>query len=229
MNKWWADWGIARGIERHNFLILRIARKRIESFPFHGRVVDLGCGKAPYKDIVLRTADEYIGVDWKNSMHDQSNVDVLADLSQPLPFDNAYADTATSFFVLEHLTEPDFFLSECSRILRPGGWLYMLVPFLWHIHEEPYDFYRYTHYGLRYLLEKNGFSEIIIEAQTGFWQTWWLSFNYHTTRFACGPLKYFWYPVWWLTQIIAPVMDKINPVHNHTHTTHYAVQARKAR
>ena len=228
MNKQWADWGIARGIERHNFLILRVTRKCIKAFPYRGRVVDLGCGKAPYKEIVLRTADEYIGVDWENSMHDQSNVDVFADLSKQLPFDDAYADTAISFNVLEHLPEPDFFLAECHRILRPGGGLYMLVPFLWHIHEEPHDFYRYTKYGLQYLLEKNGFSEIVIEAQTGFWVMWWLSFNYHTVRFERGPLKYFWYPFWWLTQAIAPLMDKINPVRNTTHTTGYAVQARKA-
>jgi SAM-dependent methyltransferase len=222
----WAHWGMARGIERHNFLILRISHERIKRFPYHGRVVDLGCGSAHYKETVLRTADEYIGVDWKNSMHDQSRVNVFADFTKPLPFPDAYADTVISFYVLEHLPEPGFFLLECNRILRPGGMLCMIVPFLWHLHEEPYDYYRYTRYGLQYLLEKSGFSEIVIEAQTGFWQTWWLRFNYHTLSLARGPLKYFWYPVWWLTQIVAPLMDRINPGRGE-HTSLYSVQAKK--
>jgi len=227
IKEWLADWGIARGIERHNFLMYRLNRKRIKTFPYHGRVVDLGCGSAPYKDLILQTAEQYIGVDWKNSMHDQSNVDVFADLTKHLPFDDAYADTVISFYVIEHLPEPDLFLSECNRILQPGGMLCMTVPFLWHIHEKPYDYFRYTHYGLRYLLDKNGFSDIIIKAETGFWQMWCLSFNYHTSCFAVGPLKYLWYPVWWLTQHIAPLLDRINPGRDHCHTTHYAVQARK--
>lgn len=222
----WAHWGMARGIERHNFLIVRIAQRCIEQFPYQGRVVDLGCGRAYYKEIVLRTADEYIGVDWQNSMHNGSNVDVFADLTKPLPLDDAYADTVISFYVLEHLPEPDLFLSECSRILRPGGMLYMLVPFLWQVHEEPFDYYRYTHYGIRYLLEKYGFSEIDIKAETGFWQTWWLRFNYHTSSVVRGPLQYLCYPIWWLTQIVAPLMDKISPGRG-DHASFYSVRARK--
>lgn len=225
LKEWLRNIGFARRIERHNFLIYRITREYAQTLPYRGRVVDLGCGKAPYKDIILDKAEEYIGVDWQNSMHDQSAVDVFADLSKRLPFDDAYADTVVSFEVLEHLPEPDFFLSECNRVLKTTGVLFLTVPFMWHVHEEPYDYFRYTRYGLQYLLEKNGFSEVIIEEKTGFWQMWWLKFNYHTHCFARGPVKYLWYPIWWLTQTLAPLMDKLNS--SSGQTALYGVRAKK--
>jgi len=196
-----------------------------ETFPYRGRVVDLGCGTAPYKDIILAVADEYIGVDWTKTIHDQSRVDVFADLSKPLPFADSYADTVVSFEVLEHLPEPILFLSECNHILRPGGMLFMTVPFMWQIHEEPHDYFRYTQYGLRYLLEKNGFSEIAIKEKTGFWLMWWLRFNYHTVRFARGPVKYLWYPVWCFTQVLGILLDKVNP--GSGQPAGYVIQAKK--
>lgn len=225
LKKWLRNNGFTRGIERHNFLIYRITREHAQTLPYRGRVVDLGCGSAPYRDIILDIAEEYIGVDWENTMHDQSKVDVFADLSKRLPFEDAYADTVVSFEVLEHLPEPDFFLCECNRILKPTGLLFMTVPFMWHVHEEPHDYFRYTQYGLQYLLEKNGFSEIVIDEKAGFWQMWWLKFNYHTTCFAQGPVKYFWYLIWWLTQTIAPLMDKLNS--SSGDTALYAIRAKK--
>ena len=225
LKKWLHKNGFKRGIERHNFLIYRITREYAQTLPYRGRVVDLGCGSAPYRDIILNIAEEYIGVDWENTMHDQSKVDVFADLSKRLPFIDASADTVVSFEVLEHLPEPDFFLHECYRILKPAGLLFMTVPFMWHVHEEPHDYFRYTQYGLQYLLEKNGFSEIVIDEKTGFWQMWWLKFNYHTTCFAKGPIKYFWYSIWWFTQTLAPLMDKLNT--SRGQTAFYSIRAKK--
>ncbi|MHB2025444.1 MAG: class I SAM-dependent methyltransferase [Elusimicrobiota bacterium] len=211
LNEWRDFLGLRRGIERHNFAIKHILNKHAETLAYKGRVVDLGCGEAPYKDAILKVADEYIGVDWANTMHNQKNVDVFADLTKRLPFDDNYADTVISFEVLEHLPEPDFFLSECNRILRPQGRLFLLAPFLWQEHEAPHDYFRYTQYGLKYLLEKNGFSQIAIEGKTGFWLMWCLRFNYYTVDFARGPVKFLWYLIWWFAQIFAVLMDRMAP------------------
>ena len=191
----------------------------------NGRVVDLGCGTSPYKEDILRQAEEYIGVDWQNSLHPQTNVDVFADLTQKLPFEDEYADTVTSFQVMEHLPEPAFFLSECYRILKPGGMLLLTVPFMWHVHEAPHDYFRYTRFGLEYLLKKQKFKNTHIQETTGFWQTRVLKFNYHTSRFARGPLKFFWLPIWWWGQIIAPLLDQIDK--NPNETGSYVATAQK--
>ncbi|GAB4486994.1 MAG: hypothetical protein OHK006_15530 [Thermodesulfovibrionales bacterium] len=207
-----------------NSLILKINRRIARSLPYQGLVIDLGCGTSPYKEDILRSADAYIGVDWPNSQHDQRNVDVFADLTRTLPFPDNYADTVVSFQVMEHLPEPEVFLSECSRILKPSGRLFLTVPFMWHVHEQPHDYFRYTRYGLEYLLRKHGFTDISIKENTGFWQTWVLKLNYHTERFP-RPLKYLFLPVWWAGQMVAPVMDKVDA--HPEETASYTVTARK--
>lgn len=223
--RWLQDTGLCRNIERHNFLMYRLCRRRAESLPYEGRVVDLGCGSAPYRETILERADEYIGVDWQQSIHDHGRVDVFADLTGRLPFEDGFADTVVSFMVFEHLPEPEVFLQECRRILRPGGSLHLTCPLNWHVHEAPHDYFRYTHYGLEYLLKKHGFSDVEIEAETGFWQMWCLKFNYNTTGWAKGPMKYFWYGVWWISQTVAPWLDRLSPGMGSEHTTHYYARA----
>lgn len=208
-----------------NFLINKINQQIAYSLPYKGYVIDLGCGTTPYKSYILKVADKYIGVHWENSLHNQEHVDVFADLCNQLPFEENCADTVVSFQVMEHLTEPDFFLSECYRILKSNGRIFITVPFMWHVHEEPNDYFRYTRYGLEYLLKKNGFVDIEIKENTGFWQMWVLKFNYHTLRFARGPLKYFWLPIWWLGQTISPFLDKYDK--HPQETASYTVLARR--
>ena len=211
----------------HNWLALKINNLSLAKYlPFvEGRVVDLGCGTCPYKEDILKVADEYIGVDWENGLHDQQNVDIFADLTRPLPLTDNYADTIVSFQVMEHLAEPDAFLSECYRILRSGGGIFITVPFMWHVHEAPHDYFRYTQYGLRHLLGKSGFVDIVVNENTGFWQTWVLKFNYHTHRLARGPLKYVAIPVWWFGQVVAPILDRYD--YHPEETAGFTVRARK--
>jgi SAM-dependent methyltransferase len=209
----------------HTYLISKINSDIAKSLPYRGRVVDMGCGNAPYKQIILSKADEYVGVDWPSSKHDTSQVDIFANLAGPLPLDSDWADTITSFQVLEHLSEPEFFLRECCRILRRGGQILMTVPFMWRVHEAPHDYYRYTSHGLEYLLEKAGFVDITLTANTGVWQTLALKFSYQTAKRARGILKPFFGATWWVLQHAAPILDRYDP--NPAETASYTVTARK--
>jgi len=194
----------------YNNSILKINEEIARALPYSGLVIDLGCGTAPYKSFILDKADRYIGVDWGQSLHSDSEVDVVADLCETLPFEDDYADTVCSFQVVEHLREPDFFISECFRILKPGGSLFLTSPFMWQVHEAPFDFFRYTRFGLEHLLKKNGFTKLQVEATTGYWHTSALKFNYHSLRYSRGILRYFWIPIWFLNQPFAAMIDKID-------------------
>jgi len=174
-----------------------------------GRVVDLGCGTAPYRNDVVKLGGTYEGVDWSNSFHN-IQPEVVADLTKPFPFSDQYADTLLSFQVLEHLPEPRHFLNECYRILQSGGSLILTVPFQWRVHEAPYDFFRFTRFGLEYMLKAAGFGNYTIEEMGGFWYTWLLKLNYFTaTKFAWGPLKYIFFPWWFFNQALAMLLDRI--------------------
>jgi SAM-dependent methyltransferase len=92
--------------------------------------------------------------------------------------------------VLEHLEEPEKAVRECFRVLKPGGVALYSVPFIWHLHEEPRDFYRFSKYGLSYLFDKAGFEIVEIKALSGFWVTFGQLLVYNLYRFNRGMLRW---------------------------------------
>lgn len=207
----------------HNWLIKKAINDKVRERPpkLSGLVVDLGCGVRPFEHDILQYADNYIGVDWGNTLHGVQ-ADILADLNQPLPIADAAANHVVSFEVLEHLAEPQIMLAEAFRILLPGGQMTLSVPFQWWVHEAPWDYYRYTCHGLEYLLRKAGFTDIVVKPTTGFWSMWLLKLNYQTARLARGPrpIRFFiralLVPFWWTNQHLAQALDRFWPEENVT-------------
>jgi SAM-dependent methyltransferase len=132
-----------------------------------GTLADLGCGEVPLYDIYRTHVDRIVCVDWPSSKHTLSHVDVECDLSQPLPFLPGSFQTVVLSDVLEHVPEPAALWSELGRIVAPGGYVLVNVPFLYWLHEEPHDYYRYTSYALRRLAEGSGFRVEHLEALGG--------------------------------------------------------------
>jgi SAM-dependent methyltransferase len=182
-------------------------------------MVDLGCGEAPYKEFFLQYVDKYIGVDWTNSYHD-IKADVISDLNDKIALPNEFADVVISISVMEHLHNPEGFLNESYRILKDGGVFILQVPFQWWVHEEPYDYFRYTPYGLNYLLEKAGFREIDIYPTGGFFTMWLLKLNYflarllrnrYTTKLKLDNILYYLLaPIFVFNQLIAILLDQLD-------------------
>ena len=185
------------------------------SYLYKGNLYDLGCGARTYEDYFLQFASEYIGLDWGSSVHDLK-ADIVADLNKPLPVESACADTVVCLSVLEHLCEPQTLLNEAYRMMKPGAAMILQVPWQWWIHEAPYDFFRYTPYGLKYMFEKAGFVNIEVEPTTGFFSMWFIKMNYFTLRFIKGPRlirgikKAIVLPFWYIGQKIAPTLDKLD-------------------
>jgi SAM-dependent methyltransferase len=117
--------------------------------------LDLGCGSRPYES--LFAVERYIGLDVLSSGHppDAKRHDLLFDGAN-IPVRADSVDGVLCTQVLEHTAEPAALLKEIRRVLKPGGVLVMTAPFVWEEHEQPYDFFRYTEFGLRHLLEANG-------------------------------------------------------------------------
>jgi len=115
----------------------------------HGRLGDLGCGKAPLYGVYRTYVSESICVDWPQSVHGNPYLDYEVDLSGRLPFSDAFFDTLLLSDVLEHVPEPDVLWHEMARVLAPGGYLLLNVPFLYGVHEAPNDYARYTEFALR--------------------------------------------------------------------------------
>jgi len=201
----------------HNWLIYDIADRFLERHAalYKGVLYDFGCGEAPYREFFLKYCDKYIGIDWSRSLH-QTAADIIADLNKPLPVKSESADTVVSLSVLEHLCEPQTALGEAFRILRPGGSIVLQAPWQWWIHDAPFDYCRYTPYGLRYFLEKAGFKDITVEAQSGFFTMMTMKRNYFTLRFVRGSklrrlaVRWMLFPLWYLGQWTALFLDKLD-------------------
>jgi SAM-dependent methyltransferase len=139
------------------------------SLPAGARVLDAGAGDAPYRELFAHC--DYRTSDWSNSVHEGGrSADVVASLDA-LPLPDAQLDAVLNTQVLEHVADPQAVLTELGRVLAPGGELWLTVPLVNELHEEPYDFFRYTPYGLTTLLERAGFEVVAIEPLTGFYTT----------------------------------------------------------
>jgi SAM-dependent methyltransferase len=129
-------------------------------------VLDAGAGRAPYRDLFAHaryeTAD-FLAVKQKT----YTQPDYVCDL-RAIPVDDGRFDHVLLTQVLEHLPEPAAVLAELGRVMKPGGTLWVTAPLFYAVHERPYDFYRYTPYGLRHLLEGAGFVVDEIEWLEGY-------------------------------------------------------------
>lgn len=126
-----------------------------------GRLLDVGCGNKPY--LPLYSAQEYIGLEIDTPENRQSKAADYYYDGKSFPFADEEFDSVISNQVLEHVPNPDRFLEEISRVLRPQGLILMTAPFVWDEHEQPNDYYRYTSYGIRTILARHGFE--VIELQ----------------------------------------------------------------
>lgn len=133
-----------------------------------GDLLDLGCGEAPLFGEYSPLAASVTTADWPSSYHRHEFADVYADLRNQLPFKSHSFDTIIFSDVAEHLPNTELVWSEIYRVLRPNGVIIGNTPFLYQIHEDPYDYYRFTEYGLRHQLELARFIEIDVSPVGGY-------------------------------------------------------------
>jgi SAM-dependent methyltransferase len=122
-----------------------------------GRLADLGCGNVPLYGVYKDFIKDNICVDWGNSIHENRNLDLKCDLNTDLPLPDNTVDTVILSDVLEHIASPGTFLDRVARCLKPGGVIILNVPFAYWLHEEPFDYYRYTKFGLEHLFKERSF------------------------------------------------------------------------
>lgn len=148
-----------RGTPLHpQWLVLRGqqgARNRLAELAT-GVVLDIGCGDRWSEHFVASCAT-YVGFDYPTTvgLGYRGGPDVFGDARQ-LPVQDQSVDTILLLDVLEHLPDPEAALAEAARALKAGGLLILQVPFLYPLHDEPYDFQRWTVHGLLRLLDRQG-------------------------------------------------------------------------
>lgn len=188
---------------------------KINSQYMNWKMLDFGCGKKPYRELFV--VKEYIGLDILESWHNHKNeqIDVYYD-GKKIPFENESFDSIFSSEVFEHIFNIEEILSELYRVMKPDGKMLITVPFVWDEHEIPYDFARYTSFGIRYLLEKADFKIIKIEKTTNYVETIFQMWNAYVYQYVFPRniiiksllIPFFITPVTILGIVIAKIMPK---------------------
>lgn len=146
-------------------------RKSIFSFiksnlnKLEGKLLDIGCGKMPYKEFILKNSNvtTYIGIDIEKAHYDDIIVPDLVWNGENIPIEDDSFNNILLTEVLEHCPSPKTILDEANRVLVSGGNIFITVPFIFPLHESPYDECRYTPYSLKRILESCKFRDINIK------------------------------------------------------------------
>ncbi|MEO5924090.1 MAG: class I SAM-dependent methyltransferase [Bryobacteraceae bacterium] len=214
---------VARYIMHFEAEIERSVTEFATTLPKNVRVLDAGAGEGSYRSYF--SAQRYCGLDLGvgDGAWDYSNLDVLGDLSV-LPFRNGAFDATLNVVTLEHVKEPAQVIQELARVLAPGGQLLIVAPHEWEEHQQPHDYFRYTRYGLRYLLERAGFRDIEVEPVGGFFRL--LSRRLlNALQFFPGPLALVAAVFFAPPALLLPLLDPLDKQRNFT--LGYICRARK--
>jgi SAM-dependent methyltransferase len=155
-------------INSSRYYLDNFARKAANSIPHSSLVLDAGAGDCPYK--LYFSLMRYESADFCQINKVYGEITYVCDLTT-IPVEDNRFDLILCSQALEHVPEPGKVLEEFLRVLKPGGSLWLTTPLFYEEHETPYDFYRYTRYGLQYLLEKAGFSIRRIDWLEGYFGT----------------------------------------------------------
>lgn len=164
----------------------------------NGVIVDIGSGFKPSHERFWHVKPEkFIRVD----IDEKTKPDFTADLNEPLPFTDNFADTVFLFNVLYILENPSAALKEINRILKTGGKLFMTSPFVFNEAKEPADYWRFTSGGLEKLLKESGFDGILIKP---------VGERFSAAAYLVAPFLIFW-PIKFIFYSAAIILDGFIP------------------
>lgn len=160
---------LRRSLQHFETAIQEAVEAFASSLPPGARVLDAGAGEGSYRSCFSK--QRYCGLDLGigDAHWDYTRLDVLGDLTH-LPFRDATFDACLNVVTLEHVREPAQVVGELARSLRSGGRILLIAPHEWEEHQQPHDYYRYTRYGLEYLLTQAGLTESTITPVGGFFR-----------------------------------------------------------
>ncbi len=161
------------------------------------KFLDLGCGRKPYRQIFPFT-ENYVGFD----IDKNDSVDVTG-VNWDLPFGENEFDAVICTQVLEHTARITETISEIRRVVKNDGLVFVSVPLVFPEHGAPYDYYRFTQYGLREIFRD--FEVVKIIPQGGYFNTFFRMINLFLNYFPGSRIIFA--PIFFLNNISAMILD----------------------
>lgn len=143
----------------------KFAEEAGRACPAGALMLDAGAGHAPYRKHFQHARYEAADICWLP--HEYGEIKYVCDLTR-IPVEDGRFDFVFCSQTLEHVPDPRAVLEEFHRVMAQDAALWISVPFQYEEHEQPWDFYRYTQFGLRHLLERSGFEVVRLEWLEGY-------------------------------------------------------------
>src|SRR4030067_307874 len=159
-------------VETGIYMARHIRRKRIEKYKEKGRILDIGCGRGVFLNVMRKHGWKVAGTEYNKEtaefINKNYNIHVVTGHPGDWGFPPESFDVVTMNHVLEHMVAPENAIGECSRLLGKGGLLVVAVPNItslqstmgkhhWFHLDIPYHLYHFSEEGLISLLEKYNF------------------------------------------------------------------------
>jgi len=126
-----------------------------KSLPPNSVVLDAGAGRQVYRSKFAGMVYESADFERVDKQYAQSTY--VCDLTA-IPVEDARYNAVLFTQVMEHLPDPIAVVRELNRVLKPGGLLLYTGPLFYEEHEIPFDFHRYTQFGVRRIFNEAGFT-----------------------------------------------------------------------
>ena len=135
---------------------------------FKGILIDVGCGEKPFYPVIRPFVDRYFGVEIPTTYAEVNRKVQVLMKNFILPFKPCSADTVLLTQVLEHTYEPVRLLASIKPVLKDDAYLVVTVPKSNPVHEEPYDYFRYTPFSLRKMMDDAGLETVSLSVTSTF-------------------------------------------------------------
>ena len=145
-----------------------LLKKQIEKFASHikGEVLDVGAGERKRYAEFFGQAKKYLTMD----INPENNPDIVG-RAEKIPLGDDSVDSIVCTQVLGDVFKLGRAIKEFSRVLRRNGILLLTESLAGEMHDEPHDYWRFTKFSLKKLLERNNFKIIAVDQRGGFFST----------------------------------------------------------
>ena len=190
-------------IWHHSYFLLKTIRDNLTNLVnkeslSDKSVLDLGCGYKPHKDLFR---GKYLGIDHFNN----KMADLNRNIEKPLKLDEKF-DVVLCLDVLEHTKNIKAVINNAISVLKKGGFLFISTPFIFWVHKDPNDYYRFTK---QFFVELQNSKLAVLKIQESNYLFTILPILLNYLVLAL-PLPYFTkYPFWLASNVIALLLDMI--------------------
>lgn len=139
----------------------------VKSIPSGSKVLNIGSGGEIMNVINANLQNQDIEV-LASDIDEDRKPDIVDDIVNTKLTKNSF-DYIIMAEVLEHVKEPKLAVENLHKVLKKNGGCFISTPYLFPTHDAPYDFFRYTEYGLKHLFSK--FEIVDFKGKTSWWET----------------------------------------------------------